>query len=62
MVIMIRLARAGTVRRPIFRMVVADKKSPRDGKHLEKVSALSERRLISHHVATTLRWTHVFAS
>ena len=37
MVVSIRLARSGLVRRPIFNIVVAFKKSPRDGKHLEKV-------------------------
>ena len=33
----IRLARAGSKNRPFFRIVVSDKKSPRDGKFIEKL-------------------------
>ena len=33
----IRLARAGAKKRPFYRMVVADARSPRDGKFIEKV-------------------------
>ena len=33
----IRLARAGSKNRPFFRIVVSDKRSPRDGKFIEMV-------------------------
>ena len=33
----IRLARAGAKKRPFYRIVVADSKSPRDGRYIEKV-------------------------
>jgi len=33
----IRLARAGAKGRPCYRIVVADSRSPRDGKYIEKV-------------------------
>jgi small subunit ribosomal protein S16 len=33
----IRLARAGVKKRPYYRIVVADSKSPRDGRYIEKI-------------------------
>jgi small subunit ribosomal protein S16 len=33
----IRLARAGAKKRPFYRIVVADSKSPRDGRYIEKI-------------------------
>ena len=33
----IRLARAGAKKRPYYRVVVADSKSPRDGRYIEKI-------------------------
>src|ERR671935_1750496 len=33
----IRLARAGAKKRPFYRIVVADSKSPRDGRYIEKL-------------------------
>jgi small subunit ribosomal protein S16 len=33
----IRLARAGAKKRPFYRIVVADSRSPRDGRYIEKV-------------------------
>ena len=33
----IRLARAGTKKRPVYRVVVADSRSPRDGRFIEKI-------------------------
>ncbi len=33
----IRLARAGAKKRPFYRIVVADLKSPRDGRYIEKI-------------------------
>ena len=35
----IRLARAGSKNRPFFRIVVSDKRSPRDGKFIEKLGS-----------------------
>ena len=37
MSVKIRLARHGAKKTPFYRIVVADKKSPRDGKYLENV-------------------------
>ncbi|MBN8530841.1 MAG: 30S ribosomal protein S16 [Alphaproteobacteria bacterium] len=39
MAVMIRLARGGTKKRPYYRIVVADKRSARDGDFIEKVGA-----------------------
>ena len=37
MAISIRLSRGGSKKRPYYRIVVADVRSPRDGKYLEKI-------------------------
>ncbi len=37
MALKIRLARAGAKKRPYYRIVVADSKSPRDGRYIEKI-------------------------
>ena len=37
----IRLARAGAKKRPFYRIVVADSKSPRDGRYIEKVGTFN---------------------
>ena len=37
MAISIRLSRGGSKKRPYYRIVVADARSPRDGKYLEKI-------------------------
>jgi small subunit ribosomal protein S16 len=37
MSVKIRLARGGTKKRPYFRVVIADERSPRDGRFIEKV-------------------------
>jgi len=37
MVVRIRLARFGRKHRPFYRIVVADARSPRDGRHIERV-------------------------
>lgn len=37
MSIMIRLARAGTNKKPFYHIVACNKKSPRDGKYLERL-------------------------
>ncbi|HYB11351.1 MAG TPA: 30S ribosomal protein S16 [Alphaproteobacteria bacterium] len=35
----IRLARAGTKKRPFYRIVIADSRSPRDGRFIERVGS-----------------------
>jgi small subunit ribosomal protein S16 len=37
MSIMIRMARAGTKKRPFYHIVIADKRSPRDGRFIERI-------------------------
>ena len=37
MALRIRLARGGTKKRPFYRIVVADSRSPRDGRFIEKI-------------------------
>jgi small subunit ribosomal protein S16 len=37
MALKLRLARAGTKKRPVYRVVVADSRSPRDGRFIEKI-------------------------
>ena len=37
MVVRIRLARFGRRNRPFYRIVVADARSPRDGRHIENI-------------------------
>lgn len=39
MAIKIRLARGGSKKRPVYRIVVADVRAPRDGRFLEKVGS-----------------------
>ena len=35
--VVIRMARGGAKKRPFYRIVVADKRSPRDGKFIERI-------------------------
>lgn len=35
--VVIRLARGGSKKRPFYQIVVADKRSPRDGRHIENL-------------------------
>src|SRR6185295_9865091 len=37
MSLVIRMARAGTKKRPVYHVVVADKRSPRDGRFIERL-------------------------
>ena len=39
MALKIRFARAGTKKRPFYRMVVADSRSPRDGRIIERIGS-----------------------
>ncbi|MBI1260404.1 MAG: 30S ribosomal protein S16 [Rhizobiales bacterium] len=41
MALKIRLARGGTKKRPFYRIVVADTRSPRDGRFIEKVGTFN---------------------
>ena len=45
MALKIRLSRAGSKKRPVYRVVVADSRSPRDGKFIEKVGPVSYTHL-----------------
>lgn len=44
MAVHIRLARAGTNKTPFYRIVVADHRSPRGGRFIEKVGTYDPRR------------------
>ncbi|HEY0791944.1 MAG TPA: 30S ribosomal protein S16 [Chthoniobacterales bacterium] len=44
MAVAIRLRREGTRNRPYYRVVVADKRSPRDGKFIEMIGVYDPRR------------------
>ena len=44
MAVSIRLRREGTKNRPYYRVVVADKRSPRDGKFLEVIGTYDPRQ------------------
>lgn len=35
--VVIRLARGGSKKRPFYQVVVADKRAPRDGRHIERL-------------------------
>jgi len=41
MAVKIRLARAGTKKRPFYALVVADERSPRDGRFIEKLGTFN---------------------
>ena len=41
MAVKIRLRRMGAKKRPFYRLVVADSRAPRDGRFIEKVSAIT---------------------
>jgi small subunit ribosomal protein S16 len=44
MALTIRLRREGTTNKPFYRIVVADKKSPRDGKFLELLGTYDPKK------------------
>lgn len=35
--VVIRMARGGAKKRPFYQIVVADKRAPRDGRHIERI-------------------------
>lgn len=41
MAVKIRLARAGAKKRPIYRVIATDTRSPRDGRFLEKLGTIN---------------------
>ncbi len=41
--IKVRLARTGTKKTPMYRIVVADSRDPRDGQHLENIGIYNPR-------------------
>jgi small subunit ribosomal protein S16 len=47
MAIKIRLARAGTKKRPFYHIVVADKEKPRDGRFMERIGIYDPSRPIT---------------
>ncbi len=44
MAVHIRLARAGTTKTPFYRIVVADQRSPRGGRFIERIGTWDPRR------------------
>ncbi len=56
MALRIRLSRGGAKKRPFYRIVVADSRSPRDGRFVEKIGTYNP--LLDHDDASTnsLRW------
>jgi len=44
MAVHIRLARAGTTKTPFYRIVVADQRSPRGGRFIERIGTYDPRR------------------
>jgi small subunit ribosomal protein S16 len=43
MAVSIRLARQGSKKRPFYRIVAADKRSPRDGRFIEQIGSYDPR-------------------
>lgn len=43
MAVKIRLARSGTKKRPFYRVVITDSRSPRDGRFIEQVGTYDPR-------------------
>ncbi|HEY3356327.1 MAG TPA: 30S ribosomal protein S16 [Polyangia bacterium] len=44
MAVKMRLSRAGAKKAPFYRVVVADAKSPRDGRHIEQIGTYDPRQ------------------
>ena len=44
MAVRIRMKRVGTKNTPVFRIVVADERSPRDGKFIEEIGTYQPRK------------------
>ncbi len=54
MAVRIRLARGGTKKRPFYRIVAADSRSPRDGRFIEKLGTYDPRLPDDHPRRVTL--------
>ena len=48
MALKLRLARGGTKKRPFYHIVVADVRSPRDGRFIEKLGTYNPLRIAFH--------------
>jgi small subunit ribosomal protein S16 len=46
MAVAIRLARQGSKKKPFYRVVAADRRSPRDGRFIEQIGYYDPRRKI----------------
>ncbi|MBN9563443.1 MAG: 30S ribosomal protein S16 [Alphaproteobacteria bacterium] len=55
MALKIRLARAGAKKRPYYHIVIADSRSPRDGRFLEKVGSYNPMLPAEHEDRVRLR-------
>lgn len=51
--VVIRLARGGAKKRPFYRVVVADKRSPRDGRFIEQIGVF-DPKANEHHLRLQL--------
>ncbi len=58
MSVSIRLRREGTKNRPFYRIVVADKRSPRDGKFLEAIGNYDPRQVGENSLVDLVRMDH----
>jgi len=58
MAVRIRLRRAGSSKNPIWRIVVADKRSPRDGRTIETIGSYNPQTQPSQVVIDTERAQH----
>lgn len=57
MAVHIRLARAGTTKTPFYRIVVADQRSPRGGRFIERIGTYDPRRPeVRVHGARVAHW------
>lgn len=55
MAVRIRLKRVGAINKPVFRIVVADSRSPRDGKFIEEIGAYQPLKKGSNFTLNTER-------
>jgi small subunit ribosomal protein S16 len=55
--VVIRLARAGTKKKPFYHVVVADQRNCRDGKYIEQVGTYDPKKT-AHGVSLTLDRIH----
>jgi small subunit ribosomal protein S16 len=58
MAVHIRLSRAGAKRRPFYRVIVADHRSPRGGRFLESIGTYDPTREPTHFVIDDVRLTY----